>query len=95
MPFKKLIFRIHAVKRMFQRNISEEDIRFVSANGEVIEEYPEDIPYPSRLVSGWSGTRPIHIVLAENQSAGETIVITVYEPEPDYWEPGFTRRKKK
>jgi hypothetical protein len=50
------------------------------------------IPYPSRLVLGWIGKRPLHIVIAENMESQETIVITVYEPDSDKWMPGFMRR---
>jgi len=35
-----------------------------------------------------------HVVAADNRKAGETIVITVYEPNPEEWEPDFKRRKK-
>ena len=88
-----LVFRVHAIQRMFRRRISEEDIRQVLATGEVVEEYPDDTPYPSRLVLGWCGTRPIHVVVADNVEARETIVVTVYEPDLAQWEPGFRRRK--
>ena len=63
------------------------------ATGEVVEEYPNDTPYPSRLMLGWHGPRPIHVVAADNREAKETIVITVYEPDLDQWEPGFKRRR--
>ena len=78
---------------MFQRRINEVDVRNVLENGEVIEEYPEDQPYPSRLVLGWQGYLPIHVVVADNERDQETIVITVYEPGLAQWEPGFRRRK--
>lgn len=78
---------------MFQRRISMEDIRHVLVSGEIIEEYPEDTPYPSRLVLGWSGARPLHVVVADNNAERETIVITVYEPSSNEWEHGFKRRK--
>ena len=90
---EKLIFRVHAVQRMFQRRISVEDVRHVLDTGEVIEEYPDDIPYPSRLILGERNQRPLHVVAAENTLNQETIVVTVYEPDPDQWEPGFRRRK--
>ena len=94
MVFSHLVFRVHAIQRMFQRHFSEEDIRRTLESGEVVEEYLDDKPYPSRLVLGWIGQRPVHVVVAENKEARETIVITVYEPEPDKWEGDFTRRKK-
>jgi hypothetical protein len=89
---KKLIFRKHAVQRMFQRSIAVEDVRAVLAKGNTIIDYPDNQPYPSRLMLGWRGTRPIHVVAA-NTEDGETILITVYEPDPELWEPGFERKK--
>jgi hypothetical protein len=89
----RLVFRIHAIQRMVQRGINEIDVREVLTSGEVIEGYPDDTPYPSRLVLGWHVSRPIHVVAADNTGAGETIVITVYEPDTDHWESGFRRRR--
>jgi hypothetical protein len=89
---KKLIFRKHAVQRMFQRSIAVEDVRAVLAKGNTIIDYPDNQPYPSRLMLGWRGTRPIHVVAADTED-GETILITVYEPDPALWEPGFERKK--
>ena len=54
-----------------------------------MEDYPNDTPYPSRLVLGWSGRRPIHVVVADNVDSGENIVITAYEPDSSEWEPDF------
>jgi len=59
-----------------------------------VEDYPDDIPHPSRLVLGWSGARPIHVVVADNVDDQENIVITVYEPDPTEWAAYFKRRKK-
>jgi hypothetical protein len=89
----RLVFRVHAVRRMAQRGISVEDVREILRTGTVIESYPHDTPYPSRLVLGWTGSRPIHVVAADNQAAQETIVVTVYEPDPARWRPGFRRRR--
>jgi len=40
----RLVFRVHALRRMFQRRISEADVREVLATGETIEAYPADTP---------------------------------------------------
>jgi len=77
---------------MFQRRVDEKDVRSVLGTGEIIEVYPDDTPYPSRLILGWLGSRPLHVVAAENITDNETIVITVYEPEQDKWSPNFKRR---
>ena len=79
---------------MFQRGIDEKEIKDILDSCETIEEYPDDIPFPSRLVLGWSGRRPIHVVVADNEESGERIVITVYEPSLDQWDSGFKRRKQ-
>lgn len=92
MAGNKLTFRVHALQRMFQKNIS--DVRTVLTAGGTIEDYPEDIPYPSRLMLGWSGKRPLHVVAAVNTRENETIVITAYEPDAARWEPGFKRRRR-
>lgn len=89
-----LVFRVHAIKRMFQRRISLDDVRHVLATGEVVEDYPDDIPYPSYLVLGWCESRPVHVVAAQNTERQETIVITVYEPDLTQWDPGYKRRRQ-
>lgn len=43
----KLIYRKHAIMRMFERGISEADIRKIVSTGEAIACYPDDRPYPS------------------------------------------------
>lgn len=80
---------------MVERGISEIDVRAVLEGGEIIEDYPDDTPYPSRLVLGWQDRRPIHVVAAESADAEETIVITAYQPDTDLWEPGFRRRRER
>ena len=89
----RLVYRVHAIERMVERGISDDDVRTVLAQGKEIESYPGDLPYPSRLVLGWCGSRPIHVVAAEDAAYNQTIIVTVYEPDPNLWEPGFERRK--
>ena len=95
MVFKRLVFRVHAIQRMFQRGIGEPAVRQVISTGEIIEDYPDDTPYPSRLVLGWHGRRPLHVVVADNADHKENIVITVYEPDLTEWESDFKTRRKK
>ncbi len=113
---RKITFRVHALRRMFERGIAVSDValvvRVAGDAGEnlsleeeararkavrcwpqVVEDYPDDKPYPSRLLLGWREGRPLHVVVAENAPGNEWIVITVYEPDPARWEADFTRRK--
>ena len=91
MSSTRLIFRVHAIQRMAQRGISVEDVRSILETGQVIEDYPNDFPYPSALVLGWISGRAMHVVAATTPS--EKIVITVYEPDPARWEADWKRRK--
>ncbi|RMH43081.1 MAG: DUF4258 domain-containing protein, partial [Gammaproteobacteria bacterium] len=91
----KIIFRLHALQRMAERNISREAIESVLQSGEEIENYPDDFPYPSKLLLGWDGGQPIHLVVAENMESDEWIVITAYIPDQARWEAGFKRRRQR
>ena len=92
MKYSRLTFRVHAIQRMFQRKISRDDVQLVISQGETIEDYPTDTPYPSQLMLGWAGRRPIHVVVAYNSSDDEAIVVTAYEPDTAQWDANFRRR---
>jgi len=47
-----LVFRVHAIQRMFQRRISKDEVRQVVVTGVTVESYPTDKPFPSRLILG-------------------------------------------
>jgi len=95
MPFESLIFRVHAIQRMLERNISADEVKEILRRGKVIEDYPLDKPYPSYLIFGWVQNRPLHVVAADDSAEKQSVVITVYEPESSQWDPSFERRKKK
>jgi hypothetical protein len=79
---------------MFVRSITPAEVRTVIEQGQTIERYPNDMPYPSRLVLGSVGGRALHVVVADNEDDDETIVVTVYEPDPALWSRGFQRRRR-
>ncbi|MBI1894800.1 MAG: DUF4258 domain-containing protein [Candidatus Rokubacteria bacterium] len=62
--------------------------------GEIIEEYPEDKPYPSCLLLGRTAEgRPLHIVCAPIPVEGRLVIITTYQADPARWDPEFRRRR--
>jgi Domain of unknown function (DUF4258) len=81
------------MRRMADRGTEELSIEVVVTNGEIIETYPDDTPYPSRLIFAVVDFRPIHVVAADNPSNNETYIITTYEPESSEWDETFTRRR--
>ncbi len=63
-------------------------------SAELLEEYPDDRPYPSCLLFGFARSRrPLHLVAAYDEIERQAIVITVYQPDPGKWE-GYRRRKQ-
>lgn len=48
----------------------------------------------TRVGSFLDGSGNGRFVAARRTDRNETIVITVYEPDPELWEPGFRKRRK-
>lgn len=82
----------HSRKRFAERGISIDDIRYVFNSGEVIKQYPEDTPFPSCLIMGYSGERVLHVVASIDE--GLIYIITAYAPSPDKWEADWRTRKE-
>ncbi len=89
----RIKFRYHAIRRMFERDISEEFVRNAISRGEVIEDYPSDKPYPSVLMMYSENGKSIHVVVASDDETPQKLVITVYHPDSSCWENEFRRRK--
>ncbi len=72
----------HADEEAANDNLIFEDIIHAVCNGEVIEDYPNDTPYPSCLIFGHSPwDEPIHSVWAYNPETYWVVLITVYRPD--------------
>ena len=89
----KFSFSGHVFNRMAERGFSPDTIKSVIENGTVIKSYPNDTPYPSRLILGFDGERPVHVVSAYNSENDTEYVITVYEPDTLKWSDDFTERR--
>jgi hypothetical protein len=69
-----------------------EAFRTVSV-GEILEQYPDDKPYPSCLIfSKLENGDPIHMVWAFNRATNSSVLITTYRPDPRKWIDGKIRR---
>ena len=89
-----VITSLHAFKKMVSRNITDDDVKMVIRDGEIIKEYPNDKPYPSKLLYKMIGERPIHVVAGQMDKAGKCVIITVYVAGEDIWETDFKTKKK-
>jgi len=79
---------------MFERNVSAQNVSQALGSGETIEDYSAEMPEPSRLILGFQGKRPFHVVTSENPEANETTIITVYVPESAKWDRAFKSRRR-
>lgn len=61
--------------------------------GEIIEDYPENVRGHSCLILGYGeGQRPIHVICAPK---GEYLaIISAYIPGPERWEADFKTRRR-
>ena len=90
----ELLYSNHAVKQMFNRSISTDEVEFTLKNGSTIIEYPEDKPYPSKLILAFCNKRPIHVVCSYVPAENKMIIITTYVPSVELWKDDFKTRKK-
>ena len=78
---------------MFERNISAKKVSQALELGETIEDYSTEMPEPSRLILGFQGKHPFHVVVSENQEYNQITIITVYIPDPQKWNKDFKSRR--
>jgi hypothetical protein len=82
----------HALVRIFQRNIPQKDIKKALADGEIIEQYEEDYPYPSCIVLGPKrGANNLHVVCGIGDE--KLWIITAYKPDREIWDESLKQRR--
>jgi hypothetical protein len=83
----------HILTRMQQRGIKTIDIINCISNGEIIEYYPDDYPFPSCLILGYSDAGVgIHVVCALGQDY--VWMITAYYPGKNEWLKDLKTRRR-
>ena len=89
----KIKWSVHCFERMQERDISRADVKNCILNGEIIEDYPNDFPYPSCLIFGYTiKEKVIHVVAG---SDGEYVyIITAYFPNKEKFEDDLKTRKE-
>ena len=91
----KFEFSKHAVDQSILRRIRVQEIKEAIANGQLIEDYPKDKYGPSCLISGKTQFGRVIHVQCSYPTRLLIKIITVYEPNPELWNKGFTIRKNK
>ncbi len=76
----------HAEEEALDDQLNFDEIFYSVSNGEIIENYPQDRPYPSCLIYGTNiAGEPIHSVWAYDEKNQRAVLITVYRPDPTRW----------
>ena len=83
----------HANRRFRERGISLDDIESAILNGKIIEEYPDNTPFPSCLILGKSlNDLPLHVVISRDEDI--LYIITAYCPNLQKWNEDFATRRE-
>jgi hypothetical protein len=93
---RRILFLPHAIRQMSrpERMVSTEDVKRIIAEGEMVEDYPDDIRGHSCLIMGFDeGGRPIHLLCAPRDDY--LAIITAYRPSRLEWDKNFKTRKRK
>ena len=80
--------------RLAERNISRDTILEVIINGEIIEDYSQDKPFPNCLIFKMVKGEPYHVVVSYDSEYKKVYIITAYNPSLDKFEPDFKTRRK-
>ena len=89
---ERIVITQHSRKRFEERGISINDVCLAIESGEIIEQYPDDYPFPSCLILGKTKDKVIHIVASIDD--GMLYIITAYYPDSERWEPDWKSRKE-
>lgn len=81
----------HAQQEMVEEDVLLDELLEAIASGQIVENYPHHQRGACCLISGFSQTRPLHIVCTTSQPT--LIIITVYEPKPPKWATPTERRR--
>ncbi len=76
----------HADEEAHDDTLNYDEVLFSVIQGEIIEQYIGDRPFPSCLVYGCTFEgEPVHSVWAYNPQTRWAVLITVYRPDPERW----------
>lgn len=89
-----IMWQKHALQRMLERSVTRSEVKTAIQNGKIIEEYPEDYPYPSCLVAYINETKPLHVVFSVDNEAKLLYIITAYEPDTKHFKADLITRRQ-
>jgi hypothetical protein len=92
---KRIDWRKHVLERLAERGIKQKTILDVLSNGEIIEEYPDDYPFPNALYFSVKENTPFHVVASFDEHTNSVYIITAYIPSTEIFGQDYRTRRKK
>ena len=90
---KRIKWTLHIIRKLQERGIYREDVFKAIETGKIIEQYPDDYPFPSCLLLGNDRNgKPLHLVIASDGSI--LFLITAYFPNLDKFDSNYETRKE-
>lgn len=89
---ESIILTQHSRKRFAERGIRIQDICEAIRSGEIIEDYPDDFPFPSCLILGNNNHKFFHVCASIHENM--IYLITAYIPDAQKWEADWKTRKE-
>ena len=77
---------------MAERSITPRTVRAALAAGVAVHADMEDRPHPTYVVLAQVARGPLHVIVADDEEADTTIVVTAYEPDREHGDPSHRRR---
>ena len=90
-----IIISLHAQERLRQRGIRAKDVRNCIMSGEIIEQYPDDFPFPSCLIFGYAVNGKIIHVVASDEGTGSRIIKAYFPDNVKFEDDLKSRRERK
>ena len=88
------VIREHVFDKCWALDVTWAEVEQLFESGTVIERHRfGDLRTKEiRLLAGWS--RPLHLVYVIDAGKRIIMFVTIYEPDLDHWQPGFTERRR-
>jgi len=84
----------HALRRIDQRDLYHKEVIQLLREGDIIEDYPDDKPFPSALFMGHVKDGPLHVVAALDDEGDWLYIVTAYRPDLRRFEPDYRTRRE-
>ncbi|WDN90155.1 hypothetical protein BuS5_03125 [Desulfosarcina sp. BuS5] len=77
-----------------EKGISRASVKHIICTGKMIENYPDNKPFPSGLFYGIWQNQPLHAVIVYDLTEQKIFLITAYWPDEEHFETDLKTRRR-